>query len=386
MQWTANLLYNQFKHQSKEESMSLSIGIIGLPNVGKSTTFNALCGMQLAQVANFPFTTIHPNRAVVPVPDPRVEKLQDMVKVPNAIHATIEFVDIAGLVKGASHGEGLGNQFLDQIRNTNAIVHVVRCFDDPNVVHISEQPDPATDIEIINIELALSDLQHLERKIERLGSALKGDKKLLPVLDAAHKLQAHLQAGMPVSSYPDQDNEIIQSLVQEMRFLTSKPVIYAANVDETGFSPDNPYLRAVEQVAARQRAEMVVLSARLEADMLEMSEDEKQEFMELVGAECCGLEQVIQKSFQALDLISFFTKNENEVRAWTVPRGTTAPKAAGVIHTDFERGFIRAEVIPFDTFARYGSDAAVKAAGQMRLEGKEYIVNDGDVIFFRFNV
>jgi hypothetical protein len=227
---------------------------------------------------------------------------------------------------------------------------------------------------------------YLERKIERLGSALKGDKKLLPVLDAAHKLQAHLQAGMPVTSYPDQDNEIIQSLVQEMRFLTSKPVIYAANVDETGFNPDNPYLRAVEQVAARQGAEMVVLSARLEADMLEMSEDEKQEFMELVGAECCGLDQVIQKSFQALDLISFFTKNENEVRVWTVRRGTTAPRAAGAIHTDFERGFIRAEVIPFDTFARYGSDAAVKAAGQMRLEGKEYIVHDGDVIFFRFNV
>lgn len=366
--------------------MSLSIGIIGLPNVGKSTTFNALCGVQQAQVANFPFTTIHPNRAVVPLPDPRVEKLQELVKVPTAIHATIEFVDIAGLVKGASHGEGLGNQFLNQIRNTDAILHVVRCFDDPNVVHVSEQPDPRTDIEIINLELVLADLQQLDRKIERLGGAVKGDKKLIPVMETALKLQEHLQAGRPVSSYTQIGSEIGQSLAQEMRFLTSKPVIYAANVDETGFGPQNPYLQAVMQVAAEQGAEVVVLSARLEADMLEMTPEDKQEFMEMVGTECCGLEQIIQKSFQVLNLISFFTKNENEVRAWTVPAGTTAPKAAGTIHTDFERGFIRAEVIPYETFVKYGSDAAVKAAGQMRLEGKEYSVRDGDVIYFRFNV
>lgn len=366
--------------------MALSIGIIGLPNVGKSTTFNALCGVQQAHVANFPFTTIHPNRAVVPLPDPRVEKLRELENVPNAIQASIEFVDIAGLVKGASRGEGLGNQFLDQIRSTSALVHVVRCFDDPNVVHVSDQPDPREDIEVINLELILSDLQQLERKIERLGGAVKGDKKLLPVLEAALRLQEHLQSGRPVSSTMELGSEIIQSLMQEMRFLTAKPVIYAANVDETGFGPQNPYLDAVVQVAAEQAAEIVVLSARLEADMLEMTADEKQEFMELVGVECCGLEQVIQKSFQALHLISFFTKNENEVRAWTVPVGTTAPKAAGTIHTDFERGFIRAEVVPCETFIKYGSDAAVKAAGQMRLEGKEYLVRDGDVIFFRFNV
>ncbi len=365
--------------------MSLSIGIIGLPNVGKSTTFNALCGAQQAQVANFPFTTIQPNRAIVPLPDPRVEKLQELVKVPNAIHATIEFVDIAGLVRGASKGEGLGNQFLDQIRNTDAIVHVVRCFDDPNVVHISDQPDPRTDIEIVNIELALSDLAHLERKIERLGSAVKGDKKLQPSLDMAHKLRVYLQQGKPVTSYPDPADEVYKALLLEMRFLTSKPVIYTANVDEAGFA-DNPYLQAVEQVAAEQHAEMVVLCARLEDEMLAMSEADKREFMELAGVECCGLEQVIRKGFQALDLISFFTKNENEVRAWNVPRNTHAPQAAGAIHTDFERGFIRAEVIPFDVFVRYGSDAAVKAAGQMRLEGKEYLVQDGDVIYFRFNV
>ncbi len=366
--------------------MSLSIGIVGLPNVGKSTTFNALSGVQQAQVANFPFTTIQPNRAVVPLPDPRLEKLQALVKVPAAIHATIEFVDIAGLVKGASHGEGLGNQFLDQIRNTDAIVHVVRCFDDPNVVHVSDQPDPRTDIEIINLELVLSDLQQLERKLERLGSAVKGDKKLIPTLDAAHRLREHLQTGSPVSSSAELGSETIQALVREMRFLTAKPVIYAANVDETGFGPQNPYLEAVFQVADEQGAEVVVLSARLEADMLEMTAEERQEFMELVEAECCGLEQVIQKSFQALHLISFFTKNENEVRAWTVPVGTTAPRAAGAIHTDFERGFIRAEVIPYETFVKYGSDGAVKAAGLMRLEGKEYLVQDGDVIFFRFNV
>lgn len=366
--------------------MSLSIGIVGLPNVGKSTTFNALCGVQQAQVANFPFTTIQPNRAIVPLPDPRLDKLHDLVGVPNEIHASIEFVDIAGLVRGASKGEGLGNQFLDQIRGTNAIVHVVRCFDDPNVVHISEQPDPLSDIEIVNVELALSDLQQLERKIERLESALKGDRKLQPAMDLALRLKQHLQQGLPVSSLPDQDNEVFHQLEHELRFLTSKPVIYAANVDETGFGEDNPYVQAVRQVAARHSAEVVVLSARLEQEMLEMSEADKREFMELAGTECCGLDLVIRKSFEALDLISFFTKNENEVRAWNVPRGTTAPKAAGVIHTDFERGFIRAEVIPYETFVRYGSDAAVKAAGQMHLEGKEYHVQDGDVIYFRFNV
>lgn len=366
--------------------MSLSIGIVGLPNVGKSTTFNALSGAQNAQVANFPFTTIHPNRAVVPLPDPRLEKLQELVKVPNIIPATVEFVDIAGLVRGASRGEGLGNQFLDQIRNTNAIVHVVRCFDDPNVVHISEKPDPINDIEIVNIELALADLGQLERKIERLTSAVKGDKKLQPELDLAHVLQRHLQTGQPVSSFPHKESEAFHNLVQEMRFLTSKPVIYAANVDEAGFGEDNPYIQAVRQAAAQNGAEVVVLCARLEMEMLEMTPEERREFMELAGAECCGLEQVIRKGFEALNLISFFTKNENEVRAWNIPRGTTAPKAAGVIHTDFERGFIRAEVIPYDVFVKYGSDAAVKAAGLLRLEGKEYIVQDGDVIYFRFNV
>ena len=366
--------------------MSLSIGIVGLPNVGKSTTFNALCGAQHAQVANFPFTTIHPNRAIVALPDPRVEKLAELVHVPNRIHATLEFVDIAGLVKGASQGEGLGNQFLDQIRNTNAIVHVVRCFDDPNVVHINERPEPRSDIEIINIELALADLQQLERKIERLGSAVKGDKKLQPVLDLAHDLCRHLQEGHPAARYPQRDSEAFHSLEQEMRFLTSKAVIFAANVDETDVASDNEYVKIVRQVAAEQGASVVVLCARLEEEMIEMTPGERQEFMELAGAKCCGLEQVIQMGFEVLDLISFFTKNEKEVRAWNIRRGTHAPQAAGAIHTDFERGFIKAEVIPYNVYVKYGSDAAVKAAGMMRLEGKEYIVQDGDVIYFRFNV
>ena len=366
--------------------MGLSIGIIGLPNVGKSTVFNALTGAQNAQVANYPFCTIKPNRAIVAVPDRRVDVLTELVDVPNTIHVTIEFVDIAGLVKGASQGEGLGNQFLGNIRDTAALVHVVRCFDDPNVVHISESPDPTADIEIVNIELILADLGQLERKIEQLSSQVKGDKKMMPVLDLAHSLADHLGRERPISLYPHRENEIFRELDHEMRFLTNKPVIFAANVDETGLAEDNKYVRAVREVATEGGAELVILCARLEEEMVDMTKEERSEFLQLAGAEESGLEQVIGKGFEALGLISFFTKNENEVRAWNVPKGTSAPRAAGAIHTDFERGFIRAEVVPYDTFAQYGSDAAVKAEGLMRLEGKEYTVQDGDVIYFRFNV
>jgi len=366
--------------------MSLSIGIVGLPNVGKSTVFNALSGTKLAQVANYPFCTIKPNHAIVALPDLRVEKLAALVRVPNTIHATIEFVDIAGLVEGASQGEGLGNQFLGNIRDTTAILHVVRCFDDPNVVHVSPTLDPRSDIETINLELILADLQQLERKIERLGSQVKGDRKVLPTLEQAQALRAHLDAGRPVASYPNPENENLKALNHEMRFLSAKPVIYVANVDETGLVDENEYVRLVREAAAAQGGEVVVFCARLEEEIQEMSAEEQREFLQLAGAEESGLEQVIGKSFQVLGLISFFTKNENEVRAWNIPRGTTAPKAAGVIHTDFERGFIRAEVVPYETFVRYGSDAAVRAEGLLRLEGKEYVVQDGDVIFFRFNV
>jgi ribosome-binding ATPase YchF (GTP1/OBG family) len=308
--------------------MSISIGIVGLPNVGKSTTFNALTGAQNAVVANYPFCTIQPNRAIVPLPDQRLDRLGELVRVPEVKHAPLEFVDIAGLVKDAHKGEGLGNQFLGHIRDTAAILHVVRCFDDPNVVHVSEKPAPRQDIEVIDVELALADLQQLERKIERLASAVKGDKKLQLSLDLAYSLKEHLARGLPAAKFDEADSEIFNQLYQEMRFLTSTPA----------------------------------------------------------GAETSGLEQVIRKSFEMLHLISFFTFNQNEARAWNIPRGVTAPQAAGAIHTDFERGFIRAEVIPFDVFEHYGSSTAVKSAGLMRLEGKEYIVQDGDVIYFRFNV
>ncbi|MEW5870566.1 MAG: redox-regulated ATPase YchF [Chloroflexota bacterium] len=366
--------------------MSLNIGIVGLPNVGKSTVFNALTGAQNAAVANYPFCTIQPNRAVVPLPDPRLDQLGQLVKVPNIIHASVEFVDIAGLVKGAHKGEGLGNQFLGHIRDTAALLHVVRCFDDPNVVHVSARPEPRVDIEVIEVELALADLEQLERKIERLVSAIKGDKKLAPVMDMAYALKEHLQKGLPAAGFAEAEDEKFKELNQEMRFLTAKPVIYVANVDELCLSQENPYLEETRSLAAERGVEVVVLCAQLEQELQEMDAAERLEYMQLAGAEASGLEQVIRKSFTMLDLISFFTFNQQEARAWNIPRGTPAPKAAGAIHTDFERGFIRAEVIPIDTFVKYGSSAAVKSAGQMHLEGKEYIVQDGDVIYFRFNV
>jgi GTP-binding protein YchF len=366
--------------------MALSIGIVGLPNVGKSTVFNALIKEQHAAAENYPFCTIEPNRAVVPVPDGRVEKLFDLVKVSRAIHATIEFVDIAGLVRGASRGEGLGNQFLGHIRDTNAIVHVVRCFDDPNVVHISEFPEPRGDIEIVNTELILADLQQLERKIERLSTQIKGDKDAIPLLEMARLLEDHLEKGQPVATFEGRDTEAYRVLNHDMRFLNGKPVIYAANVDEEGLAKDNDYVLEVRRVAAEVGAEVVKVCAQLEADMVGMSDEERREYLELAGAEESGLEQTIRKGYRILDLISFFTMNEEQVRAWTVRHGSLAPQAAGVIHTDFERGFIKAEVIPFDTFVEHGSWAATKAAGQMRIEGKEYRVQDGDVILFRFNL
>ncbi len=366
--------------------MGLSIGIIGLPNVGKSTLFNALTGAQHAVVANYPFCTIEPNRAIVEVPDTRLEELGQLVKVPNVIHATVEFIDIAGLVKGASRGEGLGNQFLAQIRNTDAIVQVVRCFDDPNVVHVNPQPNPISDIEVVNLELTLADLDQLERKIERLESEVKGDRKLLPVLSCAKDLAGHLETGQPARSFSGHDKNVVDNIARELRFLTAKPVIYTANVDETGLAEGNAYSEAVQEIAVKQNAEMAIVCAKLEEELVTMSPEERQEFLELAGANMGGLQQVIQKGFHALGLISFFTKNETEVRAWNIPAGTTAPKAAGVIHTDFERGFIKAEVVPFRTFTNFGSDTAVKSAGKMQLEGKGYIVQDGDVIYFRFNI
>ncbi len=366
--------------------MGLSIGIAGLPNVGKSTVFNALTKAQYAEVANYPFCTIKPNHAIVPVPDIRVERIAELVKVSKTIYVTVEFVDIAGLVKGASKGEGLGNQFLANIRDTDAIIHVVRCFEDPNVVHVSGEIDPREDIETVNVELALADLEQLERKIERLSSQIKGDKKIKPVLDMTLNLKSSLEKGQPISLYPKQENEAFRALVHEMRFLTSKPVIYAANVDEESLVEENRYVQEVREVAAELKAEVVKLCAKLEEELVGLSDEERQEYLELAGVEESGLEQTIQKSYAALDLITFFTFNEQQVRAWTIPEGWTAPRAAGVIHTDFERGFIRAEILSYDTFIKYGSWTEARAAGELRSEGKEYIVKDGDVIYFRFNV
>ncbi len=366
--------------------MSLSIGIIGLPNVGKSTVFNALTGAQNAEVANYPFCTIQPNRAIVPLRDPRLETLHAMIGVKNIIYATIEFLDIAGLVKGASQGEGLGNQFLSHVRNTDALIHVVRGFDDPNVVHVHGQLNPQTDIEIIQVELALADMAQLERKIIKLESDIKGDRSLIPTLELSKSLRDHLATGDPVNTHPGASSSLFQALVQEMRFLTAKPIIFAVNVDETGLAEPTPEVKIVQEIAQQNGAEIVVLCAKLEEEMLDMTPDERQEFLELAGATCNGLEQVVQKGFEALGLISFFTKNENEVRAWNIPKGTRAPAAAGKIHTDFERGFIRAEVVSYPVFIHNGSDAAVRGAGLMRSEGKEYIVQDGDIILFRFNV
>jgi hypothetical protein len=295
-------------------------------------------------------------------------------------------MDIAGLVKGASRGEGLGNQFLGQIRDADAIVHVVRCFEDDNVVHVNPQINPREDIETINLELILADLQQLERKLERLAGQVKGDKKLKPMLALAHALHHHLDSGQPISLFPNQDQETFQQLNHDMRFLTSKPVIYAANVDETGLVEENDYIQVVQDVAAEHKAEMVKLCAKLEEETADLSAAERREFLELAGAEESGLEQIVRQSFKVLDLSTYFTMNENQVRAWTIHQGWTAPRAARVIHTDFERGFIRAEVIPFDVFVQHGSSAAAKAAGVMRVEGKEYVVQDGDVIYFRFNV
>lgn len=367
--------------------MALNIGIVGLPNVGKSTTFNALTRTQNAQVASYPFCTIEPNRAVVAVPDERLAMLQRLLGVSEAIPATIEFVDIAGLVRGASHGEGLGNQFLGNIRDADAIVHVVRCFDDESVVHISEKPEPREDIAIVETELLLADLEQLERKLERLERQAKGDRKAYgPLLDVGQRLQVHLAAGEPAATFEGAEEEAFEELNREMRFLTSKPVMYVANIDEESLAFGNVYLQELEGLAAKQGVEVITLCARLEEEMAGLDEEERREFLELAGASESGLDQVIRQSYALLNLISFFSYNQREVRAWTIEKGWTAPRAAGVIHTDFERGFIRAEVVPYETFVAYGSSAAVKAAGKLQIEGRDYVVQDGDVIYFRFNV
>ena len=366
--------------------MGISVGIVGLPNIGKSTTFNALTKAQNAESANYPFCTIEPNKAVVPVPDERLGELAKIVN-PNKIqYSVIEFVDIAGLVKGASSGEGLGNKFLSNIREVEVILHMVRCFDDENVVHVEGGVDPIRDIEIIESELIFADIEQLDRKIEKLTREAKSQKDAKVKLELAKELKEHLDEIKPASTFGKKDDEIFIELNKEMRFLSAKEVIYGANTDEDGLLEDNEYVKKVKEYAKEKGSEVITLCAKIEEELVGLEDDEAEEFLRELGVEQSGLQKIIKTAFSKLNLISYFTAGVVEVRSWTIKRGWLAPKAASVIHNDFEKGFIRAEVISYEDFIACGGEAGAKEAGKMRLEGKEYEVQDGDVMHFRFNV
>src|SRR5437868_56985 len=365
----------------------LRAGIVGLPNVGKSTLFNALTAQQSALAANYPFATIEPNVGVVPVPDERLEPLAKIVKTNTIVPAAVKFLDIAGLVRGASKGEGLGNQFLANIRETDAVIQVVRCFEDENIVHVEGSVDPRRDIETIQIELALADLAALERRRERVQKTLKsGDKQARAEMDVIEKIMPALAEGLPARTVALHDNE--RAIARTLFLLTMKPTIYAANVDEATLAApeDNPHVRAVSELAAAEAAERVVICAQLEAELVELPPEDRASYLHSLGVESSGVDELIKSAYRLLGLMSFLTAGEKEVRAWTIPRGTRAPQAAGTIHTDIERGFIRAEVISYNDLIRVGSYAAAREQGLLRLEGKEYIMQEGDVVHFRFNV
>ncbi len=364
----------------------MKLGIVGLPNVGKSTLFNAITNAG-AQAANYPFCTIEPNVGMVTVPDARLDFLKGVYQSKKTIPAVIEFVDIAGLVRGASKGEGLGNQFLSNIRMTDAIVHVLRCFEDDNVIHVEGGTDPLRDAEIINLELIMADMELLERRLEKTRRAAKGEKKLQQEIVLFEALLAHLDAGKSARSF--QADEEAAALLEGAQLLSHKPVIYAANLDEAGFAAgyeNNPHYQAVAALAAAEGAQLLPICAKFEQEMTQLSEEERLLFLEELGLEESGLDRLIHCSYELLGLISFLTAGPEEVRAWTIRAGTKAPQAAGKIHSDIERGFIRAEVIAYEALRDCGTMAAAKERGLLRSEGKEYVMRDGDVTLFRFNV
>ena len=366
----------------------MKLGIVGLPNVGKSTLFNSLTKAG-AESANYPFCTIDPNVGVVTVPDERLNVLGEMYHTKKIIPAAIEFVDIAGLVKGASKGEGLGNQFLANIREVDAIVHVVRCFEDSNIVHVDGSIDPLRDIETINLELIFSDLEILERRISKAVRAARNDKTIAKELALMERIKAHLEDGKMAKSFDDINDEDEQQWLESYNLLTYKPVIFAANVAEDDLADDgasNAGVQAVREYAARENCEVFVVCTEIEQEIAELDDDEKSMFLEELGLKESGLEKLIKASYSLLGLISYLTAGEPEVRAWTIKKGTKAPQAAGKIHSDFERGFIRAEIVSYDDLMACGTYNAAKEKGLVRLEGKEYVVQDGDIILFRFNV